>query len=176
MEIFCILNTALNTQLLLTGWQKSSVFVLGSFHMFLKQDVSRKERFDDYFCINKGIKTGWINTITPWIVKLPALILFLNHLSFLCHSQLTVCAPSLLFFRRQEISFSPEGESLEWRRAGGGVVVGWTWFWLDMPTWSMASLRKEPSHHFRILSSSLADELALSTVQTSIIMLSDCAM
>lgn len=72
---------------------------------------------------------------------------FLNHL-------FCVRASCLLYFRRLEISYSPEGESLEWRRAGGGVVVGWTWFWSDTPTWSMASLRKEPSHRFRILSSS----------------------
>lgn len=53
-----------------------------------------------------------------------------------------------LYFRTLGRCYSPEGKSLVWRQAGGGAVVGWTWFWSDTPTWSMASLRKDP---FRLL-------------------------
>lgn len=59
-----------------------------------------------------------------------------------------------LYFRRPGHCYSPEGESSAWRRAERGVVDGWTWSWSDTPTWSTASPRKEPSHHFSILSPS----------------------
>lgn len=69
--------------------------------------------------------------------------------------KLTLCV-SFLLRRRPGICYRVEAESSVWPRAEGGVVVGWTWFWSDMPTWSMASLRKEHSNDFRIFPS-LAD-------------------
>lgn len=86
--------------------------------------------------LHESVKTGKINTISL--------------LNPFCLPQLTVSC--LLYFRRLGTCYSPKGKSLVWRRAERGVVDGWTWFWSDTLTWSMASLRKEPSHLFRILS------------------------
>lgn len=61
-------------------------------------------------------------------------------------------ASSRLRRRRSASCCRPEAGSSAWRRAGGGAVVGWTWFWSDTPTWSTASRRKEPSlEHFLLV-------------------------
>lgn len=79
----------------------------------------------------------------------PVVLLFLRQL----HPQpYSVCVSLLWCFRRSETCYSQEAGSSAWRRAGGDVVVGWTWFWSDTPTWSTASLRKEPSERFTLVS------------------------
>lgn len=74
-----------------------------------------------------------------------------EHLPAFKFLQVTVWTVCLFYFRTPERCYNPEGERLVWRRAERGAVVGWTWFWSDMPTWSMASLRKEPVFQIYIL-------------------------
>lgn len=93
------------------------------------------------FCRVKRFLTGQRETLSSKILQSSRLI-FVQADLFL-PTFLTVHS-LFCWFRRLEISYSPEGESLAWRRAEGGVVVGSIWFWSDMPTWSMASQRKAP--------------------------------